>query len=307
MSLARYRYFYKVARLGSIRAASEVLHVAPSAISRQIARLEDELGVDLIEANGRGIRITPAGEILAGRASQIVDAVEQVRSDIDDLLGLRRGHVRIRTVEGSLNDLVLVAMARFQEKYPAVTFELSVTSSDRIVAALLDQETDLGVVFNPPNSSELDAIATVMDSLYAIVHPQHAGLRRRGVSLAEVAARPLALPDETFGLRHMIDAAAKAAGVVLAPVMITDSIEALRGFARAGIGIVLLPKLAVASDLARRVVKAIPLIDRGLRNAETTVLALRGRSLPIAVRRFGEQLIEVSRSLARSGYGGGSA
>jgi len=107
MSLARYRYFFKVARLGSIRAASEALHVAPSAISRQIARLEDELGVDLIEANGRGIRITPAGEILAGRASQIVDAVEQVRSDIDDLLGLRRRHVRIRTVEGSLNDLSL--------------------------------------------------------------------------------------------------------------------------------------------------------------------------------------------------------
>jgi DNA-binding transcriptional LysR family regulator len=90
----------------------------------------------------------------------------------------------------------------------------------------------------------------VTDSLYAIVHPQHAGLRRQGVRLADVAARPLALPDETLGLRHMLDAAAKAAGFVL---------------------------------------------------------ALRGRTLPIAVRRYGEQPIEVSKTLARSGFGGGAA
>lgn len=105
------------------------------------------MGVDVIKANGRDNRITPADKILAGRASQIVDASEQVSLDIDDLLGLRRGHVRIRTVEGSLNDPVLVAMARCQASYPAVTFDLSVTSSDRLVAALLDRETDLGVVF----------------------------------------------------------------------------------------------------------------------------------------------------------------
>jgi DNA-binding transcriptional LysR family regulator len=300
--LARYRYFCKVMQLGSIRAASDALNVGPSAISRQIARLEAELGVTLVEANGRGIRITPAGEIVGRRALQVVEAMEQARADLDDLVGLRRGHVRIRTVEGSLNDLVLPAVARFIKQHPGVTYDLSVTSSDRIVTALLEGQTDLGIVFNPPEHPDLRAVTTVMDSLNAIVHPKFDGFGRGGrVSLAEVAAHPLALPDETFGLRHMIDQAAKTAGVTLAPVLLTDSIDALRGFARAGIGVVLLPRLAVATDLRRRAVKAIPMADRGLRSAKTKVLVNAARSLPGATRRLGEALAEVSRTFARSG------
>ena len=88
MSINRFRYFFKVARLGSIREAADVLHVTPSAISRQIAKLEEELGTTLVEPIGRGIRLTPAGVILAGQASRMIDALEQARSEIDDLLGL---------------------------------------------------------------------------------------------------------------------------------------------------------------------------------------------------------------------------
>jgi DNA-binding transcriptional LysR family regulator len=301
--LARYRYFCKVMQLGSIRAASEALNVGPSAISRQIARLESELGVTLVEAHGRGIRITPAGAIVARRALQVVEAMEQARADLDDLVGLRRGHVRIRTVEGSLNDLVLPAIARLRRQHPGVTFDLSITSSDRIVAALLEGETELGVVFNPPEHPDLRVVTTVMDALNAIVHPKFEGFRRgTRVSLAELASHPIALPDETFGLRHMAEQAAKAAGITLQPVMITDSIDALRGFARSGIGVVLLPRLAVATDLRRRAVKAIPMADRALRIARTKVLVNASRSLPAAARRLGEALAEVSRTFAKSGF-----
>jgi DNA-binding transcriptional LysR family regulator len=301
--LARYRYFCKVMQLGSVRAASEALDVGPSAISRQISRLESELGVTLVEAHGRGIRITPAGEIVGRRALQVVEAMEQARADLDDLVGLRRGHVRVRTVEGSLNDLVLPAIARFRRQHPGVTFDLSITSSDRIVTALLDGETDLGVVFNPPEHPDLRVVTTVMDALNAIVHPKFEAFRSgTRVSLAELAAHPIALPDETFGLRRMVEQAAKAAGIALKPVMITDSIDALRGFARSGIGVVLLPRLAVATDLRRRAVKAIPMADRSLRVAKTKALVSATRSLSAAARAFGEALSDVSRTFAKSGF-----
>jgi DNA-binding transcriptional LysR family regulator len=299
--LARYRYFSMVSQLGSVRAASEVLDVGPSAISRQIARLAAELGVRLIESDGRGIRVTPAGEIVARRARQVVEAMEQARTDLDDLAGLRRGHVRIRTVEGYLNGLVLPAVARLFQQFPAVTYDLRVTSSDRIVAALLDGETDLGVVFNPPEHPELRVVTTVMDALYAIVHPGFDGFRCGSrVSLADLARFPLALPDETFGLRHLIDYAAKAADVSLAPVMITDSIDALRGFARSGIGVALLPRLAVANDLRSRSVKAIPIADEGLRVARSKVLVNTSRSPTAAASRLAQSLTEVAQTFPRS-------
>ncbi len=299
--LARYRYFCMVKQLGSVRAASEALDVGPSAISRQIARLAAELGVRLIESDGRGIRLTPEGEIVAKRAQQIVEAMEQARADLDDLIELRRGHIRIRTVEGNLNGLVLPAIARFRQQHPAVTYDVRITSSHRIVAALLDGDTDLGIVFNPPEHAELHAIATVTDAVYAIVHPKFDGFRRNTrVSLTELAGHPLALPDETFGLRHLVDQAAMAAGISLSPVMVTDSIDALRGFARSGIGVALLPRLAVAADLRGRLVKTVPIADPGLRVARSKVLVNASRRLPAAARRLGQCFVDLSRAFPKT-------
>lgn len=300
--LARYRYFFMVSKLGSVRAASEALDVEPSAISRQIARLAADLGVRLIESDGRGISITPAGQIVARRALQIIEAMEQARADLDDLVGLRRGHVRVQTVEGNLNGLVLPAIAAFREQWPGITCDLRVNSSDRIITALLNGETDIGVAFNCPEHADLHVVATVNDSIYAVAHPNFDGFKRRArIALAEAAKLPIALPDQTFGLRHMIDHAAKQAGVLLAPVMITDSIDALRGFARTGIGVALLPRLAVANDLRSRTVKAIPIVDESLRAASSKVLVNSSRSLSGASRRMAESLTAVARTFPRSG------
>jgi DNA-binding transcriptional LysR family regulator len=297
VSITRYRYFFKVARLGSIREASEVLHVAPSAISRQIAKLEEELGTDLLEPNGRGIRLTAAGEILAMRASQMVDALEQARSEIDDLVGLRRGHVHIWTVEGSVGDLVLPTVNEFQRRYPAVSYEITVAGSDRIARAVMEDDADIGVIFNPPEEPGLREVARVTGSLLAIGHPGHAAMKLRSLSMAEMAKYPLALPDTSFGLRHMVDAAAKAARVEPAPVLVTNSIEALREFARIGAGLTILPRTAVQGDIRRRLLRAIPLTDKPFRVVTTAIVVRRDRQLPIAATEFAAQFAEVTRNL----------
>lgn len=299
MSLTRFRYFFKVARLGSIREASEVLHVAPSAISRQIAKLEEEFGADLVEPKGRGITLTPAGEIVAKQAGQMVEALEQARSQIADLLGLRRGHVRLWAVEGSVGDLVMPALASFCKRYPAVTHELTVASTDRIVRALLEDEADLGFVFNAPELSELVSIGHGDDALYAIMHSRYPLLRTKAIALRELLPYPLALPDRTFGLRHMIDDAAGASRLKLQPALTTNSIEALRAFARTGAGITILPRSAVVSDIKRRTLRALPLTDRELRLARTTILARRDRQLPLAVTRLAEHVLQTVKVSAR--------
>lgn len=297
MSISRYRYFFKVARLGSIREASEVLHVAPSAISRQIAKLEEELGAELLEPSGRGIKLTAAGEILARHASQMVDSLEQARSQIDDLVGLRRGNVQVWTAEGSVNDLVIPAIAQFQKRYPAVTYQLVVGGTDRIVRALMDDDADIGVVFNAPNDPELRPVGKVSGPLMAVGHPKSAAMQKRSLMLSDMVRLPLALPDATFGLRQIIDAAMGAQHLSLEPALETNSIEALRAFARAGAGLTILPRTAVESDLRRRLLRAVPVKDAHLKLASTTVLVRRGRKLPIAANEFAAQLSQVAGAL----------
>ena len=198
-----------------------------------------------------------------------------------------------------MSDLVLPALRSFHKRYPAVSHELIVAGSDRIVRALVADDADLGVVFNPPELSDLTSIGHRTDALYAIMHPRHTALRMRKITLAEVVAYPLALPDQTFGLRHMLDAAAKVAGITLAPMLTTNSIEALRAFARVGIGMTILPAFSVTGDVRRRLLRTLPLAERELRVARTTILSHRGRQLPIAVTQFAEHLLGAANAAAR--------
>src|SRR5690242_5543318 len=103
MQLSVLRYFLAVGRLGSIRQAADELHVAASAISRQIALLEDDYGTPLFERHAQGVRLTAAGEIFAQHARTTLREFERVRSDIDDVRGLKRGEVKLAVVEGVIS------------------------------------------------------------------------------------------------------------------------------------------------------------------------------------------------------------
>ena len=100
MSLAQLRYFVEVARLGSIRIAAERLNVAPSAISRQIQNLEDTNGIPFFERHARGVVLTQAGQIFDEYARFVLQELDRTRSDINDLKQLRRGTIRVHSVDG---------------------------------------------------------------------------------------------------------------------------------------------------------------------------------------------------------------
>src|SRR5487761_2048290 len=106
MQFSALRYFTETLRLGSIRRASEVLHVTPSAISRQIALLEQNFGAPLFERHALGMRLTAAGEVFARQAHSTLRDFDRLRSDLDDLQNLRRGVVRISSMEGAVSGLL---------------------------------------------------------------------------------------------------------------------------------------------------------------------------------------------------------
>jgi DNA-binding transcriptional LysR family regulator len=243
--------------------------------------------------------LTAAGQILAGHTSHVLETLDRAASEIDELAGLRRGHVRIWTAEGSVNDMVVPAIAAFQCRHPEVTYEVTIAGTDRIVRALLQGDADLAVVFNPPPEPELLTIRTSTVPLMAVGHPQHPAMAEVRLTLPQVASHSIALPDTSFGLRHLIDAAAKISGVAIRPTLVTNSIEALRSFARLNAGLTLLPKTSVAWDLRRHSLKVVPILDKALRKGTTAVLTRKGRVHPVATSGFITHLIATIETLER--------
>ncbi len=103
---AEYRYFYEVANSRSVRKAAEVLHVSPLALSRQIKKIEDSLGAQVIERSRDGIRLTTAGELLLRHIRESFSNEERLLAQVDEISGLRRGRVRIACGDGFLPDLL---------------------------------------------------------------------------------------------------------------------------------------------------------------------------------------------------------
>lgn len=132
------RYFLEVSRSHSIRQAADRLSVAPSAISRQLSKLEADLNTVLLERRPEGVALTEAGAVLRDHLNGIQSLVERISGDIADLTALRRGTVQIATVEGITRPFMSEQISRFREAHPAVTFRLR-SRGRQMVIELLDK------------------------------------------------------------------------------------------------------------------------------------------------------------------------
>ncbi len=200
MSINAIRYFLEVVRSGSIREASERLNVAPSALSRQIQNLELELNMPLFERKPRGMVLTAAGEVYARYSQTVILEDDRVRSDLEELRGLRRGVVRIATVEGVVADMLTAVVAAFRAQNPGIRFNLVAMGTDDVVASVRDGRTDIGISFHAQPDAAVRFVRRQRDPLSALVHPDHALAGREQITLLEILSHPTA--GSGAGLRH---------------------------------------------------------------------------------------------------------
>ena len=149
------RYFDTVAQCHSLRQAAAQLHIAPTAISRQIDLLEHQLGAPLIERGPNGISLTAAGELLAAQAQRTLRDLERVQEHIADLKGLRTGRVSLQVAEGVVAGLLAPALANMGLRYPHLRFDIGTASASHMVEALRRGDADIVCV---RRSSELPII-----------------------------------------------------------------------------------------------------------------------------------------------------
>jgi len=283
-------YVDQVARTGSIRKASEHLNVTSSAVNRRIMDLEEELGAELFERWPRGVRLTAAGEVFVHYLRQQVGDVERLRSQIEDLKGLRRGTVRIACSQALSLAFLPAQIALHRKRHPLVTFDIKVLDHEQAVAALAAYEVDLVLVFRPAHHAAFRPLMVLEQRLCALMAREHPLAGRRAVRLRDCAAYPIALPERGIGGRQMLDDVAGRTGLSFNIAAECNSFEMLRSLVlHAGM---ISFQIKIGTPARRNALGLVTrdIDDRDAPAANLVLGQLRGRNLPLATSVFAEQL-----------------
>ena len=266
MELRHLRYFVAVAETLNFTQAAADCGVAQSALSQQIARLERDVGASLFSRSPRRpVQLTDAGAVLLTWARRMLSDAEQAKQDIDALVGVRRGRLRlglIQTLAGAV-DLAAV-LGAYRARHPGVELSVSYDTSEALLTAANDGELDLALVGLGPDRipPELDHRLLSEDRLVAIVAPDHRLAARSRIDLAELAGDEFVWFSKGTGLRRAVESACERAGLTPPRNLEVGLISEMIRLAAHGLGVTVVPSSAVpASGAAADGARVLRLTD----------------------------------------------
>ncbi len=248
MELRQLEYFLVVAQEGNVTRAAKRLYTAQPALSRQIQKLEEELGAPLFDRSRRGMRLTAVGETFLQYVERGFGQFEAGRQAVRDLLGPEHGHVRMAFLPAVGADLLPEALAAFRLRYPDVQFTLRQSTTLETLQWLEQGEVELCIATALPYRRPNDHLARaplLVEALYAALPPDHPLARAEAIQLADLASDPFVLVGKGSGLRRVIEAACQQVGFLPRVAVEGDDLATVRGLVAAGLGVSLLPALAL--------------------------------------------------------------
>lgn len=288
----RIHYLYEAILMGSVRAAADKMDLNPSVVSRQIAQLEAELAIALIERHGRGVKPTEAGRALADYYRQHLSDQDDVLAKIQDIRGLAQGHIDLVLGEGFVSDLMDKPLQDFWRRYPGITVTLSLAGTNEVLRMVAEDVSHIGLVYNPPVSPEIRSHAAVRQPMFAIVSPDHPLTRaRRAPTLRQLAPYPVALMHGSFGTRQIVQRAEQIDKIRLNVKLTTNSISVIKHFVRADFGISLLPVFSVSQEIGNGELVAVRIANPSLAAVEAHIVTRLGRQLSPAADQLLQQLM----------------
>ncbi|MBY4951104.1 LysR family transcriptional regulator [Pantoea sp. DY-17] len=224
------RYFLAVANTGSLSAASEQLFVAVSAISRQIQRLENQVGVPLFARHARGMVLNEAGEIFAHHVRKNLLDMEYALAEIKGLKAVRRTLIRVACTDGLAFTLLPRMIADFRTDNPGVLFDVKVASTQGVAEALRNGECDVALQFSLHAERGVEVMGSWPAPVLIVMHQTHPLATAPQVTLADLSHYPLALPQQNTTVRQLFELASHMNGSLVEPVMTCDTFSMLFQF-----------------------------------------------------------------------------
>lgn len=299
------RYFLKVAEMGSFSRAALDLRIAQPALSRQVAKLEEELDVQLLYRTGRGVTLTHAGELLveSGRklAEQFDVALREVRASGGQMAG--SAVIGLPPTVGRV--LTIPLARRIKDEFPEISLRIVEGFSGHLLEWLYSGRIDVGVLYAEPNVPVMVAEALVIEDLMLIGRPDKMDLAlgpgpRAAVTMAEVAALPLVAPSPPHSLRLKIDRTAAESGLKLNIMLEVDALFSMIETVRQGLGFTILPACAAQRDIQEGALAALRINEHAM--SQTLYVATASqRPAAVASRRLAQIVRESIFSLAETG------
>jgi DNA-binding transcriptional LysR family regulator len=299
MDFTALRYFSATAHSRSIRAASEQLHVSPSAISRQIAKLEHELRAPIFDRRAQGMKLTAAGEILLSRIDGVMREFSRVKSHIAALQDLQAGNVDIYCFQTAIESFVAPVLNRFHVQYPDVTFNVWMSSTDEAIEALITGVAEIGLVLNAPARDSITRLEVFRDRMVAVFSPNHPLANRKTVSLRDLDGFPFALTEPSFGLRQQVDRVFAKHGFEPMTFCVTNSLALVKEVAGIGRQCTLLPRFAIELELAKGSLRAAAVREFADDPLVFCICSCSDRSLSPAAKVFMDIVIDYCRRYRR--------
>lgn len=283
-------YVDEVARSGSIRKAADQLNVTASAVNRRIMDLEEELGAPLFERRPRGVRLTAAGEVFVNYLRQQEGEVERMKSQIEDLKGMRRGTVRIACSQALALEFLPRQIGEFRKRHPLVAFDVKVFDHEQAMVALANYEVDLALVFRPPFLANFQPLMSLEQHIVAVLSSEHPLASKRTVRLRDCAAYPVALPERSIGGRQLLEEVMGRSRISFQLAAESNSFEMLRGLVLEANLITF--QIRIGTMLAGNKLGLVTrdIDDRDVPRANLVLGQLRTRNLPIPAAVFAERL-----------------
>ena len=290
MHAAILRYFVAVARTGSIRKASEELHVASSALSRQIAKLEDELGMALFDRLPNGLQLTKAGEVTLRHARATLDDFEVLKGELGELAGNMTGLVRIASLDSLLVHFLPEQIHAFREKHSKVDFRIQSGQHHRVAQLVAGGEADFGITFNLPHPEDTRFGHDVAMPLMAMVAAEHPLAKSSSVTLTECAQYNLLLHLDNEPLTSVIDIELSVFERVGRALVTSNNLIMLRSMVLSGSGVAFYTPIGMSNEIKDGRIVAVPLRSSQLESLRVGLLMPRRRQLTRAAAALAEQM-----------------
>ncbi|CAM4297250.1 LysR family transcriptional regulator [Paenibacillus macerans] len=288
MELLQLQYFQTVARLEHMTKAAQELHIAQPALSKTIARLEQDLGVPLFDRQSRQIRLNHFGRAFLKKVDLALNVLEEGRKEVADLAGTERGSIHLAT-----NNLgrITSAISAYRTEHPEVNFRILQTppaSMEELVNLLENGEVDLCFTAASIDHPDIREQPVLDAEVFLAVPPGHPLERRSSIRLEEVAAEPFIEYKTGHPFRKINASFCREAGISPNIVCEVDEPSALGSLVQAGLGVAFMPACRKDETPPYKMLRLeTPVCRRVFR-----IAWLERRYLPKAARSFGRFLAE---------------
>lgn len=260
MDFGQLEAFTQVATHNSFSRAAEVLQLTQPSITARIQALERELGEELFERGGRGVKLTDAGRVFLPFVEHILQLLQEGRDAVEEVRNVQLGSLRLGSAITISTYVLPGILHRFCQEFPGVDVVIRTGRSEQVLNMLMTDEVQVGII-RSLSAPDIETIPLYDDEIVLVANPEHRFARSTGVTIAEVAREPIVLFDRGSSYYGMIHDLFRKAEVIPNVAMELDSLEATKRMVEQGLGIALVPVATVQRELSQGDLVQIPISD----------------------------------------------